>query len=438
MSNDNKKTALPKLRFPEFRDEPGWPEMTLAENLFEHRLKSDGKSEVHSVSVHKGIINQVEHLGRSFSAADTSKYNLVKPFDIVYTKSPTGDFPYGVVKQNLTGQNVIVSPLYGVFKPTNKYVGNLIHAYFEDPGRTNNYLVSLVQKGAKNTIQISNDRFLSKEIYLPNNEGEQQKIAAALSSLDDLITAQGDKLEVLQAHKRGLMQGLFPAEGESVPKLRFSEFREADEWKTISVDDLIKEDILLPPKDGNHGNIHPKASDYVEMGIPFIMANDLRGGRIDFSRCTFIPKELSDNLQKGFAKDEDVLITHKGTVGEVSLIRNIPFPYLMLTPQVTYYRVNDRERLSNDFLAQAFISDEFQKRLKVAAGGGTRDYIGIIEQRNLKISMPFSVIEQKKIAATLSSLDDRITAQLKRIEVLKLHKKGLMQDLFPATPEPTA
>ena len=197
MRNETTNTAVPKLRFPEFRDEPSWSELKLADNLYEHRLKSDGKSEVHSVSVHKGVINQVEHLGRSFSAADTSKYSLAKPFDIIYTKSPTGDFPYGVVKQNLTGKNVIVSPLYGVFKPTNEYVGNLIHAYFEDPGRTSNYLVSLVQKGAKNTLQISNDRFLSKEIYLPANEAEQQKIAATLSSLDDLLTAHSAKLAAL-------------------------------------------------------------------------------------------------------------------------------------------------------------------------------------------------------------------------------------------------
>jgi type I restriction enzyme, S subunit len=203
--------TLPKLRFPEFRDAAGWSKTTLKDVLTEHRLKSDGKSEVHSVSVHKGVINQKEHLGRSFAAADTSNYNLAKPYDVIYTKSPTGDFPYGVIKHNHNNYNVIVSPLYGVFSPINKYVGYIFDAYFESPIRTRNYLAPITQKGAKNTIQISNETFLSGGIYLPLEEAEQHKIAGCLSSIDELITAEVQKLDALKAHKKGLMQWLFPA-----------------------------------------------------------------------------------------------------------------------------------------------------------------------------------------------------------------------------------
>ena len=90
--------TTPALRFPGFTGE--WQEKPLSHFLHEHKTKSDGKCEVHSVSVTKGVINQVEYLGRSFAASDTSKYNLAKPGDIIYTKSPTGAFPYGIVKQN--------------------------------------------------------------------------------------------------------------------------------------------------------------------------------------------------------------------------------------------------------------------------------------------------------------------------------------------------
>ena len=130
MKINHKPTLTPKLRFPEFRKEPGWEETLLKDVLTEHKLESDGASEVHSVSVHKGVINQKEHLGRSFAAADTSNYNLAQPYDIIYTKSPTGDFPFGVVKQNKLGYNVIVSPLYGVFAPTNRHLGYIFYAYF--------------------------------------------------------------------------------------------------------------------------------------------------------------------------------------------------------------------------------------------------------------------------------------------------------------------
>ena len=200
--------TTPRLRFPGFTGE--WEENPLSHFLHEHKTKSDGKCEVHSVSVAKGVINQVEYLGRSFAAADTSKYNLAKPGDIIYTKSPTGAFPYGIVKQNKNPYNVIVSPLYAVYTPVNQYVGYILDSYFESPVNTNNYLSSLIQKGAKNTIQISNDTFVSKSMCLPSNPAEQQKIAKCLESLDSLIAAEIQELESLKAHKKGLMQQLFP------------------------------------------------------------------------------------------------------------------------------------------------------------------------------------------------------------------------------------
>lgn len=200
--------TTPALRFPGFTGE--WQEKPLSHFLHEHKTKSDGKCEVHSVSVAKGVINQVEYLGRSFAASDTSKYNLAKPGDIIYTKSPTGAFPYGIVKQNKNPYNVIVSPLYAVYTPVNQYVGYILDSYFESSVNTNNYLSSLIQKGAKNTIQISNDTFVSKSMCLPSDPVEQQKIAECLEALDSLIVAESKKLESLKAHKKGLMQQLFP------------------------------------------------------------------------------------------------------------------------------------------------------------------------------------------------------------------------------------
>ena len=181
----------------------------MGDYLYEHKTKSDGKCQVYSVSVTKGVINQMEYLGRSFASSDTSNYKLVKPFDIVYTKSPTGEFPYGIIKQSLIGHNVIVSPLYGVFSPSNQYIGYMIQSYFESSTRTNNYLAPIVQKGAKNTIQISNDVFLSQNVCLPSNENEQRKIAECLSAMDETINAYTKKVSLLGQYKKGLMQQMF-------------------------------------------------------------------------------------------------------------------------------------------------------------------------------------------------------------------------------------
>jgi type I restriction enzyme, S subunit len=278
-------------------------------------------------------------------------------------------------------------------------------------------------------VHLYANQLKNLEINLPEIK-EQQKIADCLSSLDELVSAHNQKLDALKAHKKGLMQQLFPAEGETVPKLRFPEFSEA--WTKSTIGMLIQNELIFPPKDGNHGNIHPKSSDYVKYGIPFIMANDIKNGEIDLLKCSHLTKEQADNLQKGFAKEGDVLLTHKGTVGSVTIVKENEFPYLMLTPQVTYYRVKDKEKLLNKFLAYSFISELFQGELKNASGGGTRAYIGITAQKNLNVAIAPTFDEQQKIADCLSAIDDLIIAQSQKIETLKSHKKGLMQQLFPS------
>jgi type I restriction enzyme S subunit len=209
MSNEIKILKATKLRFPQFFSEAEWCEQKLSQVLTEHGFKSTGLEEVYSVSVHKGLVNQIEHLGRSFSAASTDHYKLVLPGDIIYTKSPTGDFPYGIIKQSKVEKSVIVSPLYAVFTPKTYALGCIIDAYFASPANTFNYLSSIIQKGAKNTINISNDTFLSKSLFLPVDEDEQKKIASCLTSLDELIKVQAEKVNLLKSHKKGLMQRLF-------------------------------------------------------------------------------------------------------------------------------------------------------------------------------------------------------------------------------------
>jgi type I restriction enzyme M protein len=186
-----------------------WELFSLADVLTEHGLQSTGGEEVYSVSVHKGLVNQIEHLGRSYSAKDTGHYNLVKPGDIVYTKSPTGDFPFGIIKQSHVSKNVIVSPLYGVFTPSTPYTGTILDAFFEVPENTNRFLTPLVQKGAKNTINISNKRFLQGKVWLPVDAAEQQRLANILTMAKRETMLARRHVEMLDLQKRALMQKLF-------------------------------------------------------------------------------------------------------------------------------------------------------------------------------------------------------------------------------------
>ena len=188
---------------------PKWEEIPLKDILYEHKLKSTGNEEVYSVSVHKGVVNQIEHLGRSFATDDLSKYKLVKPGDIIYTKSPTAGFELGIIKQNKNDKNVLVSPLYGVFTPKNTYLGNYIDAYFESSINTRNYLHPIVQKGAKNTMNISNKVFLSRSLLLPVDFEEQKKISDYINLINQKYEDSYNLCENIKLIKKGLLQKMF-------------------------------------------------------------------------------------------------------------------------------------------------------------------------------------------------------------------------------------
>jgi len=201
------------------------------------------------------------------------------------------------------------------------------------------------------------------------------------------------------------------------------------EWRTCLVEDLVNEQIIEKPLDGNHGNIHPTSDDFVKEGIPFVMANSVHDGILDLSVCNFIKKEQADKLQKGFSKQGDVLLTHKGTVGNVAIVEAIDTDYIMLTPQVTYYRILNYAKLNRLYLKAFLESEMFQSVLKIFSGGGTRAYIGITNQRQLPFLLP-PLKEQTAIANLLSTWDRAITHTTQLIAQKELRKKWLMQQLL--------
>lgn len=145
------------------------------------------------------------------------------------------------------------------------------------------------------------------------------------------------------------------------PKLRFSEFK--DEWKETIIQSLVDKEIIEKPMEGNHGEIHPTSKDYVETGIPFVMATDVFDGELHLNTSKKITLEQANSLRKGFSKTNDVLLTHKATIGNVAIVGKLETPYIMLTPQVTYYRVLKKDILSNIYIKSYFESPYFQKEL---------------------------------------------------------------------------
>ena len=198
-------------------------------------------------------------------------------------------------------------------------------------------------------------------------------------------------------------------------------------WRKLTVQQAIDEKIIDKPLDGNHGGKHPKTSDYVPSGIPFIMANNLVEGKVDLENCAFISRKQADFLDKGFAKDGDVLITHKGTIGRTAIL-HCSYPYIMLTPQVTYYR--PKSGIIPEYLKAYFDTDYFQGIIgNIASVGSTRAYIGITAQQELPLIVPPMEL-QNQFATFVEQTDKSKLAIQQSLEKLEMLKKSLMQKYF--------
>lgn len=157
-------------------------------------------------------------------------------------------------------------------------------------------------------------------------------------------------------------------------------------WKKLTVKEAVSEGYIARPLDGNHGEKHPKGDDYVESGVPFIMAQDLKNKQVDFGSCHFITEAQAKTLKKGWAKTGDVLLTHKGTIGRVAIVQSSKYTDMLLTPQITYYRC--LRDLDNEYLAAYFLTDFFVNQLQGMITGTTRASVTITQQENLELIIP--------------------------------------------------
>ncbi|UUV20179.1 restriction endonuclease subunit S [Paenimyroides aestuarii] len=252
-------------------------------------------------------------------------------------------------------------------------------------------------------------------IHFPNNKKEQQKIASCLSSLDEVIAAHNQKLDLLKDHKKGLMQNLFPQEGEKVPKVRFPEFHSP--LVKVGFADLGDIKIGLTHK-----------PDYINSGVPFLSSKNISNGYIDFTNVQYISREKFESMPESTKpKLGDILFTRVGSnLGNpIVLEQDIEFGIFV---SLGAFRVN--KKANNFYMKYWMESDLFWKQVNQKVAGGAKDNLNSTWLREFELFIP-SVEEQQKIASCLSSLDALITAQAEKIEQLKQHKKGLMQGLFP-------
>jgi type I restriction enzyme S subunit len=278
-----------------------------------------------------------------------------------------------------------------------------------------------------------------KAFSIPSLEkSEQAKIAEILSTVDRAIEQTDALIAKQQRIKTGLMQDLLTRgidEHGNIRSEQTHKFKDSPlgripvEWDVKSVEQLLAEGIIADVQDGNHGESHPKSRDFVSEGVPFIMASDISEGFINIEHTKKITYKQYLSLRIGFSKPGDILLSHKASIGFVAQVPEWVND-LMLTPQVTYYRIGRTSVLQPDYLAQFFRSAKFQEPLKGLAKQSTRDYIGILAQRKLQIAYPGLANEQLKISSVLAAQDNRIADLRVLYGKYSSLKTALMQDLL--------
>jgi type I restriction enzyme S subunit len=398
----NEKSALvPRLRFPEFREAGGWNEAKLGELIAIVSPPAKLQSSSYLAKGEFPIIDQ----SQEFICGWTNDENTViaEPLPLIVFGDHTcvikfidKPFAQGADGIKILKANPVISTEL------------LFYSLHNRP---------LVMEDYKRHFSILKERV----VFFPNiDSGEQQKIADCLSSLDELIAAQTNKLDALKTHKKGLMQQLFPVEGETVPRLRFPEFREAGEWEETTLGSIAKF--------ASGGTPSKDVSEYWGGTTPWISASSMYETNLCKSDMNITDQAVRDGAR--IAKQGTLLILVRGSMLYTRVPMGIASVDVSFNQDVKALTI--KNGINTVFLLYELLA--YELRIPVDKTGIGAGKIETDELKRLPIYIPSS-IEQQKIADCLSALDDLIAAQAQKIELLKRHKKGLMQQLFPVLDE---
>jgi type I restriction enzyme S subunit len=428
MSSKTKSTAVregakpalvPKLRFPEFREADFWNTDALGNvaNFANEKVPIERVALDDYVST-ENILPDYGGVAKASKLPTTGSVTRYRPNDtLVSNIRPYLKKVWVADKEGGASNDVIVIRAKQSLLP--EYLSCLLK---------NDVFIDYVMTGAKG-VKMPRGDVGSMKAYPTTypSKAEQQKIAECLSSVDELIAAQARKVEVLKAHKNGLMQQLFPREGETQPRLRLPEFEDAGEWcegKLINLSsEPLSNGVFNDPKKVGSGYKLINVSDmYIETAI-------------DESRLTLLELSPSD-FEANQVIPGDIFFTRSSLVKSGIAVSNI---YLGSSNNVTYdgHLIRFRpspSKVSPLFAHYLFKTEPIRAQLIARGKTATMTTIGQADVASVTLFCPDKT-EQQRIAACLSSLDALIVAGKQKLEALKTHKKGLMQQLFPSPEE---
>ncbi|HOG49853.1 MAG TPA: restriction endonuclease subunit S [Lentisphaeria bacterium] len=440
MSNKAGKGGLvPRLRFPEFREAGEWDHSPLSKYVSsldagvsvvsgDRPAKNNEVGILKTSAVTEGVLNPVENkIVLDKDELQRVKESVSKNSIIISrmnTPALVGANAY--VAQSL--DNIFLPDRLWAAKPRRNTSMRFIALILgSEKGRA---ALSKLATGTSGSMKnITKPAVLELEIAAPSFT-EQQKIADCLASLDELITLEAQKLNTLKTHKKGLMQQLFPAEGETLPKLRFPKFRDAGGWEQRELGPLTtKVGSGITPTGGD--------KNYNTEGRTFVRSQNVGWGELILNDVAFIDEGTHQSFAGTEIQLSDVLLNITGASIGRSAVADARIAGGNVNQHVCIIRVRQGE-LHPVLLNQFLISEHGQKQIDSFQAGGNRQGLNFAQIRSFSIPLPPTENEQCRIADCLVSLDDLISAQAQKLAALKTHKKGLMQQLFPVLDEAPA
>jgi len=414
-TGDAKPALVPKLRFPEFRKADRWEEKRLGEVASFFKGKGISKAEIATngrrpcIRYGELYTRYGEVIDKVFSRTDADDAELFfsRSNDVIIPGS--GETKLDIAKAScVMHDDVALGGDLNVIRT--KHNGVFLSYYFNGPKKRD---IAMVAQG-DTVVHLYPSQLEKLAIALPK-EAEQQKIAECLSSVDGLIAAQARKLDALKTHKKGLMQQLFPREGETQPRQRFPEFQNAGFWANQLLADFIDEFREKSKTQDEHEVLTSARYGLVRQREYF--DNDRITERDNIGFNVIPPNHITYRSRS----DDRHFYFNENNMGIVGIIS-------------TYYPVFRIRSGSNKFFIE--LLSRFAALVGKRSVGTSQTVLSLNELRKIELPMPGSK-EQQRIADCLTALDDLISAAIQELEALKAHKKGLMQQLFPCLEEST-
>lgn len=421
MTKENK----PEIRFSGFSD--AWEQRKLSEfadKAVDNRgktppLDNNGNHPLIEVASLGGVHPDYSKIEKYLND-ESFKNNLrsyIKHGDILF--STVGSI--GLVSLMDTKEEAAIAQNIVAFRAKKNFVPEYLYALFSNEDNQNKAL-RIVMGAVQPSIKVS--QLVNVEYTISQNIVEQKKIGAFFSNLDNTITLQQRKLEILKNQKKAFLEKMFPKEGENIPEIRFPEF--SDAWKQCKLSDLVN------VVDGDRGKNYPTEADFEPHGHTlFLNASNVTIDGFLFDTNQFITEEKSNSMGSGKIIKDDIIITSRGSLGHIAWYNDSVqqvMPHLRINSGMLILR--NKANVKTSYLHQFMKSDKGKAQIVFMSFGSAQPQLTKKGVESFTVNYPIDTEEQIKIGAFFSKLDNTITLQQRKLEILKNIKKSFLQKMF--------